>query len=77
MDGDQILIAECANSIPVAVNERLTMPRQNSNSSTIKWHTPGSKGKSRRGTKIGTYSRMNKRAKAERYDRPGLKGQIQ
>ena len=43
------------------------MSRRNINASQAKWKTPGSKGTSGQGKKRGTYSRMNKRAKAERY----------
>jgi len=43
------------------------MSRRKGNASLVKWKTPGSKGTSRRGKGRGTYSKKNKRAKAERY----------
>jgi hypothetical protein len=37
-------------------------------------HTTKQKGHSRRGSGVGTYSRLNKRRTADRYNRPYLDG---
>ena len=53
------------------------MPRNNqhtTSSGTTVYHTTRQKGRYRRENGVGTYSRTNKRRKAERYDRPYLDG---